>query len=322
MNFNWLNDLLEQRYAQLEMGQLPHALLIQGPAGTGRRYLALSLALRILAQPAPDPRSAMQPGLPLNADELPAHPDLMLVQPPPDKRSIPIDRIREMIGFLQLTAHQGGAKVALISPADSLSHAAANSLLKTLEEPPAGCHLLLVTESLTRLPATLISRCQILRVALPTRAEAEAWQGEAGSAADWKMALALAGGAPLLAASLQAKDFVAEAGRLEADLAGLERGQVSALLIARRWARLDQAACLDWLYRRSANKLRAELQTSAKTATKHLQNDPEGLNMEPFFTYLREIGELRRLLGSGLNIELNLARLLGQWQRAHAQLTG
>jgi DNA polymerase-3 subunit delta' len=267
----------------------------------------------LLGLPVPSEDVAAQPDEPLDAVMLPAHPDLMLVQPPADKRVLPIEQVREMIAFLQLTAHQGGAKVALLSPAEAMSRAAANSLLKTLEEPPAGCHLLLVAERPGSLPPTVVSRCQHVRIALPRPEELASWSGQTAGEEAWQAALDLAGGSPLLARSQLKNGFVDEAHRLEADLQCLQAGRSSPLSVARRWAKLETGSCLDWLYRRTASDIRALLESGPESRAEHLQKPPEGLNMERLFTYLREIAELRRLLGSGVNEELNLARLLGQW---------
>lgn len=314
----WLTDLASTTEASRARGQLPHALLLHGPAGTGRRYFGLWLASRLLGAGAPPLVAAVRPGEAVDTDAWPAHPDLLVVQPPPDKRLIPIDRVREMIGFLQLTAHQGGAKVALVTPAEALSHAAANSLLKTLEEPPLGSTILLVAEQPSRLPATVVSRCQKLRIALPPAGPAVAWLAGQQPGPDWTTVLHLAGGAPLRAVLWEERGFTAEAARLAADLDDLGAGRSGVVAVARRWARLDAGLVLDWLYRQAAGRIRQRLAGPPETGNAPLQNAPGALNMEPLFAYLRDIGELRRLQGAGLSMELNFARLLGMWQRGGA----
>jgi DNA polymerase-3 subunit delta' len=97
-----------------------------------------------------------------------------------------------------LSSHRQRAKVAVIAPAERMNAAAANALLKTLEEPPSGTFLLLVAEAPGRLPATVLSRCRRLAAPQPTADEARSWLADAG-VADGVLALALAGGAPLAA---------------------------------------------------------------------------------------------------------------------------
>ena len=117
-----------------------------------------------------------------------AHPDLRLIEPlerdeegnvtPVD--AITVDRIRELIEFTQLSTHRQRAKVAVIAPAEAMNAAAANALLKTLEEPPPDTYLMLVSHQPGRLPATIVSRCRRLPAPEPEPRAAAAWLGRAG----------------------------------------------------------------------------------------------------------------------------------------------
>ena len=112
--------------------------------------------------------------------------------------TIGIDRVRALTEFVQLTSHRQRAKVAVIAPAERMNAAAANALLKTLEEPPAGTYLVLVADQPGRLPATILSRCRKLAAPLPTPGEARAWLAAQGVDKP-DLALAQAAGAPLSA---------------------------------------------------------------------------------------------------------------------------
>ena len=103
------------------------------------------------------------------------HPDLRIVEPVDvdDGEAKPVewiavDRIRALTRWAELTSHRGGAKVALIAPAERMNAAAANALLKTLEEPPANTFFMLVSHQAGRLPATIVSRCQRIAAPRPT----------------------------------------------------------------------------------------------------------------------------------------------------------
>src|SRR5207253_207798 len=97
--------------------------------------------------------------------------------------------------------HRGGHRVLVVHPAEALHPAAANALLKTLEEPPPASLIVLVADKPSRLLATLRSRCRRLALAAPAREAALAWLRSA-SVADAERALDNAGGAPLLAREL------------------------------------------------------------------------------------------------------------------------
>jgi DNA polymerase-3 subunit delta' len=316
--YSWLRGHADELDALRARRQLPHAVLIHGPAGTGRRHLALWLGARVLDAPDPDPSLAADPeaGIALT-DEL-LHPDLMVAQPPPDKQMLPIDTVRQLIEFLQLTAHQGHGKVAILAPAEAMSHAAANSLLKTLEEPPAGSLIVLVASAPGRLPATVVSRCHRIRIGLPDQRQAATWLKTAHGDADWLTALELGGGAPLTAARLHGAGFGAEAERLEAEFIALGRAEADPVAVARRWAKLGAGRVLDWLYRRIGKEIRSRSLSGEKRGTGSLQNGQDVLNISRLHSMLRELGELRRQLGSGLNMELALAQLLDEWYGAKA----
>jgi DNA polymerase III subunit delta' len=187
----------------------PHALLIEGRRGIGKRALALHFAQALLCE-SPLPGGGPCGNCPsCGYVRAGAHPDLRVIEPierdeegnekPVDE--IVVDRIRELIDLAQLSTHRQRAKVAVIIPAEAMNAAAANALLKTLEEPPPDTYLILVSHQPGRLRATLVSRCRRLIAPEPGPRAAIAWLAEQG-AAQPELLLAQAGGAPLLALAL------------------------------------------------------------------------------------------------------------------------
>ncbi len=112
-------------------------------------------------------------------------------------REIKIDAIRELSFLTELTAHRGGARLVVLGPAEALNLAAANALLKTLEEPPPETFFLLVCDSIDRCLPTIVSRCALVRVPLPANDAALAWLREQGEAGEAESRLKRCGGAPL-----------------------------------------------------------------------------------------------------------------------------
>lgn len=125
-------------------GRLPHALLFTGPEGIGKRQVAEQLAGQILGD------------LPLKN-----HPDFILLEP--EEGRLKIGMIRELKHTLAFPPLKGHVRVVLMDDAHTLNAAAANALLKVLEEPPPGTHILLVTHAPGWLPRTIVSRCQNIR---------------------------------------------------------------------------------------------------------------------------------------------------------------
>jgi DNA polymerase-3 subunit delta' len=132
--------------------------LLTGPAGVGKRRVADAFARAFLCvEEGPAPcgacRSCARP-----ADA--PHPDLLAVAPPDNRKSIGVEQVRELGSWLALSPAWGRRKAAVVDPADAMTGEAQNALLKTLEEPPPGRVLLLVTARPGALAATIHSRCQ------------------------------------------------------------------------------------------------------------------------------------------------------------------
>jgi DNA polymerase-3 subunit delta' len=123
--------------------RLAHAYLISGPEGSGKRSVAIELAALILD----------------TSSQALAHPDCHSLEPESKSRRIRIDSVRELEGKLQLRSLKGGKKVGILFDADRMQEQASNALLKTLEEPPAQSHLILVTSRPEDLLETILSRC-------------------------------------------------------------------------------------------------------------------------------------------------------------------
>ena len=247
------------------------------------------------------------------------HPDLLSVRPAPDKHSITVEQIREMIDFIHLTSHQGGAKVVSVYPADAMTVNAANSLLKTLEEPPAGSVIGLVTEALGRLPPTVISRCQRVRIPVAPSEIALSWLQQLDAGPDWASILVAAGGAPFLALEMHHSGLMDRAGEFDRDLEGLIGKQENVIVVARRWMDSGDGFALRWLYRKVAGLIRQQfvgpqgVDDRPDSRNISLKAGGDGPDSEPYFGYLRAVGDLRRLQATGINVELNLVRLLIAW---------
>jgi DNA polymerase-3 subunit delta' len=183
----WLSAAREHLAATVRHDRVPHALLIQDAPGAGGEQLALWLARQLLGVAAPDEDH---------------HPDFTRIGLLEESKQIRIEQARELSAHLALASHQGGYKVALIDPADALNWNAANALLKTLEEPPARTVLILVAQQPSRLPATILSRCQRVRIRVPEREPTLQWLAAQVGAGPWDAVLDVIGNAPLLAAGL------------------------------------------------------------------------------------------------------------------------
>jgi len=165
----------------VEVGRLPHAILLNGPRGIGKATLAFRLARFLLAD-RDHPTGAAEQGLAIDPEcgvfhrvAAGGHADLLTVERAYDPRrrrlrgEIVVEDAREITGFFRLTAAEGGWRIVVVDGAEEMNRNAANALLKILEEPPRRALLLLVSHSPGRLLPTIRSRCRRLPLAALAR---------------------------------------------------------------------------------------------------------------------------------------------------------
>lgn len=246
----WHQAAWQRLVALADGGRLPHALLLSGPAGIGKRRLAQAFTARLLCQ-APTALGACGGCKSCALLAAGSHPDVLTLAPEVDAKtekaakSIKVDQVREVVEFAAKSAQQGGYRVVLIEPAHLLNVQAANALLKTLEEPGRQTLIMLLSAQALGLPATIRSRCQQLQLGLPGEAEALAWlTPQLRDEATARLLLGLAEGAPLAALALRDALWFGERERLLKDLAGLREGRAAALAVAQRWQGLGAEAVL------------------------------------------------------------------------------
>lgn len=251
-------------------GRAHHGWLLTGPKGIGKATLAWRIARYLLAAEDRAALSADGPGLfgdaPPTAlpaadslDIAPDHPvarrmvagaepRLFVLRRPWDEKAarlraeITVDEVRRLKSFFTLSAADGGARVAIVDAADEMNGAAANALLKLLEEPPAGATLLLIAHQPGRLLPTIRSRCRTLRLGLLQPAQVQealgaALAAEGGDTSDLTPATlaavaALSGGSVGAAIGLAVQDGAARYGevlQLAQGMPGVDRQVVQAL---------------------------------------------------------------------------------------------
>lgn len=192
--FDWQQTIWRQLLTIRDKGSHSGSLLLQGDPGTGVEDLARAwAALRVCSAGGLEACGRCRD---CQQREAGAHPDLLLVQRLEDKRELLIEQIRRFCSRIQLTSNSERGRIGVILEADRLNAAAANALLKTLEEPGQGVTLILTCSRLSRVMPTIRSRCQRLRVPRPTVEQSRAVLQALGLAPD-KMPADL--GAPLLA---------------------------------------------------------------------------------------------------------------------------
>ncbi|WP_436856819.1 DNA polymerase III subunit delta' [Citrobacter tructae] len=315
--YPWLRPDFEKLVASYQEGRGHHALLIQALPEMGDDALIYALSRYLLCQQPDGSKSCghcrgcqlMQAG---------THPDYYSLFPEKGKSTLGIDAVREVSEKLYERARLGGAKVVWIPDAALLTEAAANALLKTLEEPPAETWFFLASQEPARLLATLRSRCRLHHLAPPSEYYALAWLTREVTASQEAMlcALRLSAGSPGAAQSLLASESWAQREALcQALSTSLSSGDWYALLTVLNH---DQAPVrLHWLATLMVDALKHQ------HGATHLTNVDVGpivatianqLSSACIQAILRDICQCREqiLNVTGLNRELVLTDLLLQ----------
>jgi DNA polymerase-3 subunit delta' len=256
----WHEEHWSRLQARRQRCALPHALLLCGAAGLGKREFAQRFVRGLLCtEPVQGEACGHCRGCQLTAAG--SHPDRVeltfgLRRDGTPRTEIVVDQIRELSARLAMRSQLGGWQVVTIDPADAMNAAAANALLKTLEEPAAQTMLILLADAPWRLAATIRSRCQRIEFHLPEPALALAWLQREG-VADGKAALAASGGNPGLAMQWARHGALEQRAEVRRDLAALAGGRGQATEVARRWLDDEPAQRLWFAAQAVADELRA-----------------------------------------------------------------
>lgn len=303
----WLASAREQVVSAWQQQRLPHGLLIHGTPGLGKLLLARWIATAVLCD---DKTGGLRICGRCKSCQLLAagtHPDFTLIQPEEDKQQISADQIREACVDLSMTSYRDGYKVAIVEPAQQMTLTAANSLLKTLEEPSRRTILILVAQRLSGVLPTLRSRCQQLAVRSPEYAAAEAWIAAATDQSVPRELLQLAEGAPLKAIDYASRDVEALVRDLETSVEALASGRGDVTQIAKRWiddTLPERLLCLDsWLNQQVRRRL---VGTDDRITGSPLLTDRGELNISRMFHCLDRVRELRAQL-SRVSLQRELA---------------
>ena len=332
-----------------DFSKLPHALLLCGPAGLGKSAFGEALAARLLCEQSSAERQNLACGRCDSCNWLRTgnHPDFRLVQPEdaaaeesmqeeaeaPKLEStvrksgqgqVRVDQIRALEDFVFVGSHRQGNRVVLLSQAETMNAAAANSLLKILEEPPASVYFILISSHWRRLLPTLLSRCRKVILGYPAGAEVTRWLAEQG-VGEAATLLDLAGGLPLLAAEW------GEKGRLDAYSTLIESllGEASdPVALAARWATLLKAGQEFplWQLLEAIQKWMADLgtQKSAGRCRYHRWWQPrlaklaERATAPGIMTCYNDLLRMRAVVRHPLNTQLFLEDVAARYLRALA----
>jgi DNA polymerase-3 subunit delta' len=281
-------------------------MLLEGPPGLGKLRFAQRAAAALLceasAEPAERPCGECRSCLLVAAG---SHPDRLTLAPEEERSVIPVSQVRERIAELSLTPHYASRRVILVNPADALNRHAANTLLKTLEEPPGGALFILVSARPGSLPATVRSRCIRMRFHAPSRVEGTRWlqeQCEPAMAMDEaQRLLQWCAGAPIAALEAVRGDMMARCEAMVADLAGIVDGTADAVQVAAGWRAQGLSDVLDWQLRIVVQAMTMSALGDGAAPAASMQSICSRLDLRRLDRVCEELLELRSALDRQLN---------------------
>lgn len=318
----WQSDAYHQLVQRRQQGRFPHALMLLGPAGVGKRQLSVALASLLLCEEPVNRGEGVTACGECKQCRLLAgegHPDARRLMPTDQSRYIRIHQVRALSSFVMESPQVARRKVAVIERSDQLNLNAANALLKTLEEPPADTFLLVLQREGQPVLPTIRSRCQILRVAAPGTAEAKQWlaQRRPECVDALEQALRWAGGAPLEALRLLEADRPGQRAQCLKALQQALKSEITMSEAAKPFLAMPLTEALDLLQGWALDLARAGAAPGAVA-------DSEAAPMLRFLAGRRHPSELtaihesimavRRGLDYNVNPELEVIGILERWR--------
>lgn len=306
----WHAEHWARLQARRQRGAMPHALSLCGPAGLGKRAFLQRIVRGLLCAQPQDGEACgrCRSCLLLDAG---THPDYValsygLRKDGVQRSEIVVDQIRELSARLATSSQFGGWQIASIDPADMMNAAAANALLKTLEEPATQTLLILVADAPWRLPQTIRSRCQRIEFQLPAAEQALAWL-QAEGVAEAAVALAAAGGNPGLARAWSREGALARRQEVRKDMAALAAGRGEVMDVVRRWLDSEPEQRLWFAAQAAADEIKGR-------ASKRAAPLASALDVEALGHWYDDANRTREALRGPLRGDLLLLELLGRWR--------
>tara|TARA_B110000008_G_scaffold156422_1_gene157234 strand:+ start:1189 stop:2190 length:1002 start_codon:yes stop_codon:yes gene_type:complete len=231
----WLEKYQITWQKQLTNNQIPHALMLNGNRGIGKRLLAEWMVRSFF--------SGHKENLsyPINHN---ISPDFHWLAPENGKMTISVDQVRSLINELAKTSYLGNGKAAIIEPANAMTINAKNSLLKTLEEPSDKTLIIVIVDKMQHIPVTIRSRCQQLNIKSPSKTEALSWLDEIDASKPWVELADHYTKTPLLA--IENSENLEKMTVFKKQLTDVIFKKESPVKVAALWAKDDCQFILDW----------------------------------------------------------------------------
>ena len=305
MIYPWQESAWQQLIQARRADRFPHALLITGQPGSGKTAFAIALSNALVCGEPSAQGAACGNCQSCVLFAAGNHPDFVQVDPEEEGKAIKIDQLRQASAAVTLHSHFGRFKPVIVNPAELMNRNAANSLLKTLEEPPPQSVFLLVSHQPGMLPITVRSRCQRLELLAGHEGTVKTWlRAQSGLGGDVDTLLRLADGAPLAALELGESGAHGLRTELLAGLVALSNGRGSPVNVAEQWSAHGASEVFRWLLKLLADVVLLRTTQDAELIVnrdldEQLQGVAKRIDLRELFALYQNLLEFKQyLLGS------------------------
>jgi len=309
--YPWQKEQWRKGMSAQQAGRLPHALLVHGSEGTGKLDFVHKFSQKLLCANETE-KTACGICKSCNLFRAGSHPDFKLLSSE-ENAPIKIEEIRSLEDQLKLTAYGPNYKIAVICPAENLNINAANSLLKTLEEPAANTLIILVSHRPQKLLPTIRSRCQRIFIALPSTAEALDWLGDKDTHTDPGLLLDMACGSPLLALEYDKEEYLAAYKEFLTDFSALYQQTADPMQMSVKWHKENFSGLLKWLMWLTASIIKASMKSATVSDKMILKYTNDTTDRRWLFEFYDDLLRTQNMIHSSINQRLVLDNLMLKW---------
>lgn len=311
--YTWHQPIWQQLQLARQQQHLPHALLFSGETGCGHEHLVHALAQSLLCLQPDELGYACGQCRSCKVFTAHSHPDFMLLELAEDKQVITVEQIRGLDRFLELSRSYSPHRIAVIIHAEAMNIHAANSLLKSLEEPADNSYILLFTTKPSQLLPTIRSRCQQLRLSLPNQADALAWLQKQILGQEAIELLALTGGRPLAALDEDSGERLKQQTLFFNHLKAVLAGNLSLIEAATQWEKYDRQELVNWQLTWVQQSIRQELIGAGGAQPNEMTELTSYLKSNTQWQVYDRLLELKALATHPLNGRLFVENMLALW---------
>jgi DNA polymerase III subunit delta' len=308
----------------IQQNRIPQALLITGASGFGKHGLAKQFSYSLLCSNRQD--SGLCCGrcnscLLIKAD---THPDLLHIKPDEEKKSISISQMRQIVTDTYLKPQFESYRAIIISPADVMTSSAANAFLKCLEEPSERTLFILITDKPSKLPVTILSRCQKLSVTIPEQQILYDWLDGQGIQNNKETLSNLMRSALITPQQVADETLLKQRTDCFNDWLAIANHRSHPAIISEKWQKLPETALLNWLISWITDLIKGAYHIDRERLcnqdlAKSLQELAQQLNLKRLYSLYDRTLANRRQLGTQVNSQMMVEEILVQWQQLNGR---